>query len=391
MNEGATPGTVWNYSGNITPSTIDTGKILIGGPLPRDMRMRNRFARLNLDGSLDPNFDPPFGANSTVYAMVLQPDNNLLIGGTFSSVNATRRMGIARLFPDGTVDTTFLDIAHNRFAGLADPAGFITCLAYQADGNVLIGGRFNQLGGGLSSTSMTARYNLAQLIGGSTLDPAMWPSPIPDYSFDEFARAASISISRNNGTLGTVAARYVTVDGLATANLDYAPVIPTSNVAGWASVGSSSQGETNDILVSIALRDDLLVEGNENFKAVFTDLSGRSFWAGIIFPPRLLWDDCPSPIVTIRDNDFSAGALGFSSRFYRQRGWTERDHHCPSDQRSHRGSHRGLCGAQWPCSQRRHQRSGFHRPNRHPLAPAKRAGLSASRSSTTIWLSLTRW
>ena len=78
----------------------------------------------------------------------------VLIGGAFSELNGTRRMGVARLNPDGTVDTSFMDTAYNQFAGLpkklsSDAGGIVNVIRLnQADGGIVIGGVFDEVGGG---------------------------------------------------------------------------------------------------------------------------------------------------------------------------------------------------------------------------------------------------
>src|SRR5689334_4241698 len=50
-------------------------------------------------------FDP--NCNGRVFAIALQEDGGILIGGEFTSVGGTPRYKIARLHPDGSVDPTF--------------------------------------------------------------------------------------------------------------------------------------------------------------------------------------------------------------------------------------------------------------------------------------------
>src|SRR5207247_2440505 len=69
-------------------------------------RGRSRIARLLPDGSLDPNLDPGFGPDNSVYALALQSDGKPLLGGLFTSYNGTRRIGLARLKYDGSLDTS---------------------------------------------------------------------------------------------------------------------------------------------------------------------------------------------------------------------------------------------------------------------------------------------
>jgi uncharacterized delta-60 repeat protein len=75
------------------------GKILLGGSFTSyDGIVRNRFARLNSDGTLDASFDPGTGANNTIWTTALQSDGKIIIGGEFISYNGIGRNRIARIF-----------------------------------------------------------------------------------------------------------------------------------------------------------------------------------------------------------------------------------------------------------------------------------------------------
>jgi uncharacterized delta-60 repeat protein len=121
---------------------------------------RGSIARLNADGTLDASFNPSSGANGTIAALALQGDGKVLIGGTFSLVNGTSRVGLARLNDDGTLDTTF-----NPGTGTSDG---IQALRLQSDGRVLVGGTFTQING-------TARSRIARLNSDGTLDTTFAP------------------------------------------------------------------------------------------------------------------------------------------------------------------------------------------------------------------------
>jgi uncharacterized delta-60 repeat protein len=100
-------------------------KVLIGGAFNDvDLRRRNAIARLNIDGSLDTTFDPGQGANDSVFSIATQRDGKAVIGGVFTSFNGTRRLGVARLFTNGLLDTAFMDTGYNQFAGLINPFSF---------------------------------------------------------------------------------------------------------------------------------------------------------------------------------------------------------------------------------------------------------------------------
>ncbi len=113
------------------------GRVLLGGNFSSVGGFPRPFmARLNQDGSIDTTFIPSL--NLPVYAIVVQPDGAILIGGQFFSPGFTRR-GVARLFPDGSLDTSF-------GAGVgADNT--VRALALDSDGNVAVAGSFTNFNG----------------------------------------------------------------------------------------------------------------------------------------------------------------------------------------------------------------------------------------------------
>jgi uncharacterized delta-60 repeat protein len=134
------------------------GRIIIGGSFTTVNGVsRSRIARLNPDGSLDTSFqDSLVGANSGVYSIALQPDEKVLIAGDFTTVNGVRRNHIARLNSDGSLDEEF----QNDLSG-AD--GSIYSVAIQNDSKVLIGGAFTNVNG-------ISRNRIARLNTDGTLD-----------------------------------------------------------------------------------------------------------------------------------------------------------------------------------------------------------------------------
>lgn len=116
-------------------------------------------ARL-LGQSANDGFDP--NVNGPVHAIAVQSDGKIVIGGEFTSVGGITRSNIARLNVDGTLDTAF------------DPGTAVECLgcyqvvsalAIQADGRILVGGRFTVLGG-------IACTNIGRLNTNGTIDPS---------------------------------------------------------------------------------------------------------------------------------------------------------------------------------------------------------------------------
>jgi len=211
------------------------GQILIGGSFSAyQLLTYNGILRLNPDGSIDTTFQPGTGTYNpvtgiadTVQAITLQPDGNILIGGNFQTFNQTRRIGIARLFNYGSVDTSFMDTAYNEFAGIPNyyynenavnpaliPSGntrnSVDSIALEAAGNVIIGGIFNLVGGGFTRDDIHYRSNVARLIGGATPGPGNIEFSYSSYSATKTAGSKFITLVRTNGSLGAASVTFST-------------------------------------------------------------------------------------------------------------------------------------------------------------------------------------
>lgn len=105
---------------------------------------------LTASGAADPGFNVstssanPYG--NVINALAVLPDGRILIGGEFDTVNGQPRAMIARLLPDGTLDTSFVPPTLN---------GGVTGIDLQPDGRVVIVGEFT----GLSGRDRIARLN----------------------------------------------------------------------------------------------------------------------------------------------------------------------------------------------------------------------------------------
>src|SRR5436305_10190973 len=142
------------------------GKILVGGDFTMiDGEPRQHIARLNPDDSLDMDFDP--GANGKITNFALQPDGKILVVGQFSTLGGggtgtTVRSAIGRLNPDGSVDMDFNPGADSSIARVV----------LQPDGKIIVGGPFTALGGG---TGTTSRNSLGRLNPNGSVDLSFNP------------------------------------------------------------------------------------------------------------------------------------------------------------------------------------------------------------------------
>ena len=239
------PGTGANHY--ITALALQSdGKILIGGAFTiYDGTNRNRIARLDDDGSLDATFDPGAGANSYITALALQSDGKILIGGMFTDYDGTAINHIARIEDDGDIDATF---------GVGTGANSaIYSIALQSDGKILIGGLFTSYDG-------TARNYIARLDDDGSLDATFDPgSGANNYVF-------AITIQTDGKIL--IGGQFTTFDGdtanrLARLNTD--GELDIVDVYGW-SIASAQ----------------IAIERRQEFRRIILKSKPMASWAGLI-------------------------------------------------------------------------------------------------------------
>ena len=122
------------------------GKIIVGGFfLWFNGYFKSKILRLNNDGTIDTTFNSNYsGINpnitgSQIQKIIIQPDNKIIIGGFFTKYNNVSRNNIARLMPNGDLDTSFdtgsgffpIYIAGNPVS--TEPAGFVRSMVYDID------------------------------------------------------------------------------------------------------------------------------------------------------------------------------------------------------------------------------------------------------------------
>ena len=173
------------------------GKILIGGQFTEVHGFSaSGLARLNADGTVDTTFNPPdfysltqgsspiFGGN--IFAIALQPDGKILVGGDIQGAGTDARRGVRRLNPDGSVDATFFIPPQNFTRPMVHDIKLL------ADGKILIGGSFNF--SGFSST------NLARLNADGTSDNTFVVSGAPVIRDLEIQPDGKIVAGGSNGS-----------------------------------------------------------------------------------------------------------------------------------------------------------------------------------------------
>jgi uncharacterized delta-60 repeat protein/uncharacterized repeat protein (TIGR01451 family) len=172
-NLGVTNGT----DQDVLAVAVDTlGKVIIGGNFSTVNGTNwNHIGRLLANGSVDTSFNPSLGADGDVMALAVQPDNSIILGGSFHNFNLISRNSIARLTSGGVLDTAF-----------APGSGFddiVYSLVLQPDGNILVGGQFTKYNG-------NRRVALARLLGGQgsqTGEGGWLDTSFMDTAYNQFA------------------------------------------------------------------------------------------------------------------------------------------------------------------------------------------------------------
>ncbi len=223
------------------------GKILLGGdfavlgPNGGPLVTRNRLARLNADGTLDTSFNP--NATGRIYAIALQADGKILVGGSFNgpnSIGGQLRNYIARLDPTTGLPDSFDPNANSD----------VFSLAVQADGKILVGGDFN----------FTNSIGGATRNGIARLDPATGMAD----SFDPNAggRVSTIVVQPDGNIL--VAGAFFTIGGQTRAVM--ARLNPTTGLA------DSFDPSPNSSVFAIAVQPDgKIIAGGQ-----FSNIGGQA-------------------------------------------------------------------------------------------------------------------
>ena len=152
MNADGTADTSFSgvvFDGGNSPDAIveqPDGKIIVAGNFNTVSGVTHtNIVRLNADSTVDTGFnastdvDSDTGdTNGQIFAVALQPDGKVLIGGAFTEVDGVTHRSLARLNTDGTLDTSFA-------TGAINSADLVTAVAVQPDGKVVAGGALYQV------------------------------------------------------------------------------------------------------------------------------------------------------------------------------------------------------------------------------------------------------
>jgi uncharacterized delta-60 repeat protein len=115
-------------------------KILCGGGFTEHNGISCvHIARLYANGSIDTSFNTGTGFNEYVFAFAIQPDEKIIVGGNFTEYDGHSASKLIRLNTDGTIDNSF-----NIGTGFNDR---INAIVLQSDGKIIAAGSFSNYNG----------------------------------------------------------------------------------------------------------------------------------------------------------------------------------------------------------------------------------------------------
>ncbi len=148
------------FSQATTPFSIvvdSINRIIVGGDFTSyNGQNVGRLMRLKENGNIDTSFNSGgVGFNNVVYALKLDNQENIFVGGTFISYNGTTVNRVAKLTSNGTLDSSF--------SVGTGPNLLVKCLDISSDGHLIVGGSFTLFNG-------VSKKNIAKLSSNGSLD-----------------------------------------------------------------------------------------------------------------------------------------------------------------------------------------------------------------------------
>jgi uncharacterized delta-60 repeat protein/uncharacterized repeat protein (TIGR01451 family) len=293
------PGSGANDSVRALTLQLD-GRILVGGLFTNfNGTVQKSIARLNADGSLDPTFNGGAGTDGAVYAIALQPDTRILLGGAFSRCGGVTRNGLTRLNPDGSVDTTI-----NFGAGCNN---FVASLVLQTNDAVV-------LGGGFTTYDNTPAPYLTRVFNRAVAGPGTFEFASATFGAYETASNAVVTLRRRGGT--SAPANGTNVYVIVSTSDGYPPNGATNgiNYLGGVFTNTFPPGETFGTVLIPVLRD-FLVTPDLAVNLQITDIQplglaalGNQPFATLFVSNVDSAVHCSSPAYSIAKNDQSGRA-----------------------------------------------------------------------------------
>jgi uncharacterized delta-60 repeat protein len=127
--------------------------------------------RAQAPGDQDTSFATGPAADGSLFALALQPNGQVLVGGAFTAFRAATRIAVARLNPDGSLDSFNPGLALSGYNG---GTAAVRALGLQANGQIIAAGIFNVLGqkagGGVARLNADGSLDATFNVGTGIMD-----------------------------------------------------------------------------------------------------------------------------------------------------------------------------------------------------------------------------
>lgn len=214
------------------------GKILVGGGFQNYNNLpQNYIMRLNPNGSIDPSFSIGTGFDYNVNAIAVQSDGKVLVGGGFYNYNGTTSKYLIRLNPNGTADPTF-SVGTGFNSNVQD-------IKIQPDGKILVCGNFTTYNG-------SGQVYITRLNSDGTLDTGFSPGGVGFGAAGSFPGIYSMALQPDGNIL--VGGQFGTFNGIAKNRI--ARLTTTGADDPTFIVGSGFTGGTSTSVNSLALQSN---------------------------------------------------------------------------------------------------------------------------------------
>jgi len=169
-------------------------KWFIGGDFTNvDGFYRGRISRVELDGAIDPTFDPGSGANGSVYSIVRQSNGMVVVGGAFTSFAGIERGFVVRLTESGSLDPAFNSAIAPANPGSGADSSVVRQVLLQADGRILV------IGEGLMHGDVLSAGVLRLLADGTTDPSFLPPATLTNATVVALQSDGSVLVGADNG------------------------------------------------------------------------------------------------------------------------------------------------------------------------------------------------
>ena len=252
------------------------GKIVATGPVVIDGNSQVFIVRFNTDGSVDTSFGTngvittQVGFVSAAYALVIQDDGSLVVGG-ISQSDGPGQLMIARYDSSGDPDLSF-GTNGITISPISDVFCTITGLALQDDGSIVAcGSIYNDDG--------TINFLVVRYTSGGILDTSFNGTGFVQLSIDSFSSANALFIQDDGQIVATGSSSGSTNGVFATARFNTDGSLDTSfgtNGIATTALNINGQGDTSNALafqLGTSLVDGFVVVNNGIIVAGSSDIN----------------------------------------------------------------------------------------------------------------------